>query len=73
MESIFKLVKFSLLLVKVLNKAASTLLHLIKSALEAHPEWSDVLLALPDLVVRVLRMPDIVSNEFLKLSLPRIF
>jgi len=62
--------ELTLLLVQVLDEASPAFLHLIKTALQPHPKGSDVLLSLSDLVVGVLRVPDIVSDEFFKLALP---
>ena len=65
--------KLSFLLVKVLDQTTTSLLHLIQSSLQTNPERCDIFLALSNLVIRVLGMPDVVSDELLQLGLPSCF
>jgi len=62
--------ELAFLLVQVFDQSAASLLHLIQSSLQSDPEGSHVLLPLPDLVIRVLRMPYVVGDELLQLCLP---
>ena len=72
LEARFKFVQLALLLVEVLNKASTALLHLIETTLETNPVRCLISLAMLDLVVGdgVLGVPDIVSYEFLNLNFP---
>lgn len=65
LEAILKLMELAFLLVQVFDQSAASLLHLIQSSLQSDPEGSHVLLPLPDLVIRVLRVPHIVGDELL--------
>ena len=66
MKSFFKLVKFSFFLVEVLDEPSSPLLHLMKSSLESFNDTCHWPLDLSP----ILRVPDVVSNEFLNCLLP---
>jgi hypothetical protein len=72
LEAIFKLIDLSLLLVEVLDQPATSVLHLVKTALQSDPEWSLEPLTLPDFLVLdgVLRVPNIVSDELFDGSTP---
>ena len=65
--------KLSFLLVKVLDQTTTSLLHLVQSSLQTNPERCNIFLTLSNLVIRILGMPDVVSNELLKLGLPSCF
>ena len=75
MEARFKLVELTLLLVEILDEAATTLLHLVEASLETHPVGSLVALPVLDLVIcdGVLGVPYVVSDEFLNLVFPGAF
>lgn len=75
LEAGFEFVELSLLLVEVLDEAATAFLHLVETALEADPVRRLVPLTVLDLVVGhgVLRVPHVVRNELLDLVLPRNF
>lgn len=70
LEAILEFMKLTLLLVKVLDQTTASLLHFVQSSLQADPERSDILLTLSNLVIGVLRVPDVVSDELLQLGLP---
>ena len=57
--------KLSFLLVKVLDQTTTSLLHLVQSSLQTNPERCNIFLTLSNLVIRILGMPDVVSNELL--------
>lgn len=72
--ALLELVKAALLLIKILNKAASTLLHLSETAFQTEPIGSIgiLLLTLHGVLSTVLGVPNIVSNEFLEGDSPLV-
>ena len=66
MEAFLELVKLAFLLVKILDKSATSLLHLMEAAFKAFDDSYHWPVDLPS----VLRMPDVMSNELLNGSLP---
>ena len=72
LEARFKFVQLALLLVEVLDEAATALLHLVETPLETNPVRCLVSLTMFDLVVGdgVLGVPDVVSYELLNLNFP---
>lgn len=75
LETRFKFMQFSLLFVEVLDQASTSLLHLIQTTLQANPVGCLVALAVLDFVTGhwILRVPNIVRDEFLNLRLPARF
>ena len=74
LKALFKFVEFAFLLVEVLDETSSALLHFVESTLQTYPERSLVALAVFDFVTRdgVLRVPHIVSDEFLNALFPSV-
>lgn len=72
MESLLKILHFSFFLIQILYQSASPLLHLVQSALKTDPIRCTVPLSMFDLLLLdgVLRMPNIMRDEFLDWGLP---
>ena len=75
LEAWLKFVQLSLFLVEILDQSSTSLLHLIKSTLETDPVWCLIALSVLYFVIgnRILRVPDVVSNELFNLVLPGSF
>lgn len=67
-EAFLELVKFTLLLVKVLDEATASLLHLVKATLESLDDTDYGAVRFP----AVLRVPHVVSDELLDGAFPGI-
>ena len=75
LETRLKLIELALLLVQILDQTTAPVLHLIQTTLESDPVRSLIALTVFDLVIGdwVLRVPDIMSDEFFNLNFPILF
>lgn len=67
-EALLELVKFTFLLVEVLDEATTSLLHLVQAALESLDDTDDGAVHFP----AVLRVPHVMSDELLNGAFPGV-
>ena len=74
-EAFLELAQLPFFLVQILYQASAPFLHLVQAPLKTDPVWGLIPLSMLNLVNmdRILRMPHIVRDELLKLSLPGVF